>query len=900
MLDGLVAAVQAGESRALVVRGEPGVGKTALLEYLAANAPNCQIARAAGVQSEMELAFAGLHQLCMPMLNRLERLPAPQHAALSTALGMTEGSAPDRFLVGLAVLNLLSDVAEERPLLCLVDDEQWLDRASAQVLAFVARRLGAESVGLVFAARVPTDAVAGIPALVIRGLRAAEARALLDAVLTSPLDPQIGDQIVAETRGNPLALLELPRGFTADELAGGFGLPGAVRFSAELEATFRSRILALPERTRQLLLLAAAEPTGDLTLMWRAAGRLGIETDAATPAVEAELSSFATRVKFRHPLVRSAAYRAASVHERRQVHRVLAEVTDARLDPDRRAWHLASAAIGPDEDVAAELDRSADRALARGGVGAAAAFLERAATLTIDPAQRDDRALAAASAKVLSGAFDGALDLLAMAETDNLSDLQQAKADRVRAQIAFVTNHGSDAPPLLLKAAKRLERVDVALSRATYTDAMLAAMFSGHLAVGANVVDVALAAEAAPRPTGGPGPRDLLLDWLIVHYSRGYVAARQALSEVLAAFDGEPPPDEQLISVLLASSAAHYAWDDSRFEVVTSRHVELARNRGALSDIPIALSSRATALMFFGDLAGVEAVVDELQAAHNATGSSLAPYAALGLAAMRGDYDVATALIEATVAEATARGEGNGLTLAWWAEAILHNGSGNYRRAVEAAERAARFPPELISANWALVELVEAAARSGATDTATDALANLEELTSASGTDWALGLGARSRALISNGPVAERLYLESIDRFGRTRVRAELARAHLVYGEWLRRERRRAHARAQLRMAYDMFTTMGMGAFAQRAMRELKAAGDTAPQGAPPADAQRLTAQEAQVARLARDGLSNPEIGARLFLSARTVQYHLSKVFAKLAITSRSQLEHALPSEPAG
>jgi DNA-binding CsgD family transcriptional regulator len=895
ILDRLVDAVRAGESRALVIRGEAGVGKTALLEYLAANA-RCRIARTAGVQSEMELAFAGVHQLCLPMLDELEQLPRPQRTALSVALGMTEGPAPDRFLVGLAVLSLLSDAGVGRPLLCLVDDEQWLDRASAQALAFAARRLGADSVGLVFAAREPTDAVAGLPALVLRGLRGGDARALLDSVLTGPLDPRIRDQIVAETGGNPLALLELPRGLTADELAGGFGLPGAVRLSSEMEVAFRSRIEALPDPTRRLLLVAAAEPTGDSALMWRAASQLGIRPDAATAAVEAELSSFASRVRFRHPLVRSAAYRSAPLRDRQQAHLALAAATDAHLDPDRRAWHLANAAPGPDDDIAAELDRSADRAQARGGIGAAAAFFERAAALTIDPVRRGERALAAASAKVQAGAFDVAVDLLAMAEAAQLSDLQQAKADLVRAQIAFATRHGSDAAPLLLNAAKRLESIDVTLSRDTYIDAMLAAMFAGRLAAGVNVVDVARAARAARRPSDAHRLPDLLLDWLMVHYSDGYVPAAPALRDLLTALGGEPSPDDELIWLLLASGATHYAWDDDRFEVVTTRHVELTRTRGALSDIPLALSSRATALMFFGDLAGVAAVVDELQAAHDATGSNLTPYAALGLAAMRGDYDKATALIEATVADVTARGEGNGLTFAWWAEAILHNGSGDYRRALEAAERAARFPPELISANWSLVELVEAAARSGAAHTAADAVARLVELTTASGTDWALGLGARSRALVSDGAVAEGLYRESIERLGRTRVRAELARAHLVYGEWLRRERRRTAARTQLRTAHDMFEAMGMNAFADRARRELKATGDSTQEATRPSDDRQLTAQEAQVARLARDGLSNSEIGARLFISARTVQYHLSKVFAKLGIASRGQLDRVLPS----
>ena len=894
VLDRLVDAVRAGESRALVIRGDAGMGKTALLEYLAANA-HCRIARTAGVQSEMELAFAGLHQLCSPMLDQVEQLPAPQRSALTTALGMTEGPLPDRFLVGLAVLNLLADVADERPMLCLVDDEQWLDRASAQVLAFVARRLGAESVGLVFAARAPSDAVSGLPALVIRGLRGGEARALLDSVLAAPLDPRVRDQIVAETGGNPLALLELPRGLTADELAGGFGLPSAVGRLAEVEETFRARIEALPDSTRRLLLLAAAEPTGDLTLMWRAANQLGIGPEAAAPAVEAELSSFATRVKFRHPLARSAAYRSAPLQDRQLVHRALAAATDAQQDPDRRAWHRANAAAGPDEDVADELDQSAGRAQARGGIAAAAAFLERAATLTIDPAQRGERALAAASAKVQAGAFDGALDLLAMAEIERLTDLQQARVDLVRAQLAFVTSRGSDAPPLLLKAAKRLENIDVALARATYMDAMSAAMFAGRLAVGGNVFEVAGAAETAPRPPGVPRPTDLLLDWLVEHFNRGYVTALPVLRRVLAAFDEEMSADDELRWVFLAATAAYYAWDDERSQALSDRYVELARSTGALSEIPLSLSFRAIALLFHGDLVGAASVVDELRVAREATGSSLASYAELGLAALRGDVQRATALIDTTVAEVLARGEGNGITVAWWAEAVLHNGIGDYGKALDAAERASGFPPELGSSNWALPELVEAAVRSGANDTAVDAVARLVELTTASGTDWALGIGARAQALISDGDDADRLYRDSIERLGRTGVRGDLARAHLVYGEWLRRERRRVAARTQLRIASEMFEAMGMNAFAERARQELNATGDSAKVAARHVDDRQLTAQETQVARLARDGLSNPEIGARLFISARTVQYHLSKVFAKLGITSRGQLDRALP-----
>jgi len=398
VLDRFIGAVRAGESRVLVVRGEPGVGKTALLDYLVGRAPGCRVERAAGVQSEMELAFAGLHQLCAPMLDRLDHLPMPQRDALRTAFGLSAGPPPDRFLVGLAVLSLLSEVAGERPLVCVVDDEQWLARASAQALGFAARRLAADPVGLAFAARVPSEELAGFPELAVEGLRANDARALLDSVLAGPLDARVRDQIVAETRGNPLALLELPSGVKPTELAGGFGLPGAVPLAWRIEETFGRRIEALAPESRRLLQLAAADPSGDSSLVWRAAGKLGIPIQAAIPTV-AGLAEFGAQVRFRHPLVRSAAYRLASLVDRREVHGALAEVTDPKADPDRRAWHRAQAALEPDEDVAAEMGSSAGRAQARGGLAAAAAFLERAAMLTPDPDRRAQRLLAAAQAK---------------------------------------------------------------------------------------------------------------------------------------------------------------------------------------------------------------------------------------------------------------------------------------------------------------------------------------------------------------------------------------------------------------------------------------------------------------------------------------------------------------------
>jgi DNA-binding CsgD family transcriptional regulator len=901
VLDRLVAAVRAGESRALVVHGEPGVGKTALLEYLAGQASGCRVARAGGVQSEMELAFAVLHQLCAPMLDRLERLPAPQRDALRTALGLSAGPAPDRFLIGLAALGLLSEVAGDRPLVCIVDDEQWLDSASAQVLAFVGRRLGAESVGLVFGARVPTGDLAGLPELVIGGLRENDARALLDSALTGPLDALVRDQVIAEAHGNPLALLELPRGLTAAELAGGFGLPGAVPLSGSIEESFRRQLDALPIQTRRLLQLAAAEPAGDPVLVWRAAARLGIPVQAAGPAVEAGLAEFGVRVRFRHPLVRSVAYRSAPVQERQLAHAALAEVTDPELDPDRRAWHRAQAAPGPDEDIAGELERSAGRARARGGLAAAAAFLERAVMLTPDPARRAGRALAAAVTKFAAGAFDGAQDLLAVAGAGPLSEFEQARVDLLRAQLAFVTSRGGDAPLLLVRAARRLEPIDAGLARATYLDALTASTLAGRLASpGGHTLEVARATSAAPRPLHSPRVPDLLLDGLAANFNFGYAAGVPFLRQALTAFGSGMSAEEELRWLWLTTLAALHLWDDERWDMLSARYVELARKAGALSELPLALSTRSMMLLFAGDVATATGLTDEGRAVIDATGSQFAPYAAMGLAALQGRQAEVSALIEATANDVALRGEGIAMSVAEWANALLHNGLGRYPEAMRAAQQALyhqEYPgmhyPGI--ANWAAAELVEASARSGMTGIAAETFRWIAEMTSASGTSWALGVEARSRALVTEGNAAEGLYRDSIMHLDRSRVRAELARAHLLYGEWLRRRRRRTEAREQLRTAHDMLEAMGMDAFADRAGRELRATGETARKRTAAAAAnQELTAHEAQIARLARDGLSNPEVGARLFLSPRTVQYHLGNVFAKLGIASRSQLSHVL------
>jgi DNA-binding CsgD family transcriptional regulator len=891
----LVEAVRAGQGRALVVRGDPGVGKTVLLDYLAARPTpaECRVARAAGVQSEMELAFAGLHQLCAPMLDHAEGLPEPQREALRTALGVAGGPPPDRFLVGLAVLSLLSEVAAERPLICVIDDGQWLDQASAQALGFAARRLAADPVGLVFAAREPGPELAGLPELEVAGLGDEDARALLDSALAGPLDAQVRDLIIAETRGNPLALLELPRGLTPAGLAGGFGLPGAAPPAGRIEHSFARQLEALPAETRRLVQLAAADPSGDGSLVWRAAARLRIPARAAAPAEEAELAEFGARIRFRHPLARSAAYRSASFSDRQQLHEALAEVTDPLTDPDRRAWHRAQAASGPDEEIAAELAWSARRAQARGGLAAAAAFLERAVALTADPARHAERILAATQASMQAGAFGQALELLATAEAGLLDELASARLDLLRGEIVFASGLGSEAPPLLLKAAKRLEPLNLELARETYLTAWMAALFAGRLAGAGDMLEVCRAARALP-PADPPGGLDLVLDGLALVITDGPAAAAATLRRAVSTFVGaDVSAEEGLRWGWPVQAAASALWDDDAWRVMLARQVQLARDTGALAQLPIMLGALGTAVVWSGDFTAAGSLIAEAGAVCEATGARAAPFTALMLAAFRGSRAEAVPLIEATVAEATAAGQGVAVAYARWVAAILYNGLSRYEEALAAARQASEDRSALHISMWALPELIEAAVRSGDTNLAGDALARLTEFTRAGGTDFGLGIEARSRALVSDPQVAEGLYQEATERLARTQLRPELARAHLLYGEWLRREGRRTDARAQLRTAHQMLDAIGMEAFAERARRELAATGEMTRKRTVETAA-TLTPQEALIARLAVDGRTNPEIGAQLFLSARTVEWHLRKIFTRLGIGSRRELRAAL------
>ena len=898
VLDRLVDGVRAGDGRALVVRGEPGVGKTVLLDYLASRASGCRVVRAVGVQSEMELAFAGLHQLCAPMLDHAESLPAPQRAALRTAFGLSAGPVPDRFLVGLAVLGLLSEAAGERPLICVVDDEQWLDHASAQALGFAARRLAADPVGLVFAARVPGEDMAGLPELVVEGLAEGDAAALLASVLPGPLDARVRERIIADTHGNPLALLELPRGLTPAQLAGGFGLSGADPLDGRIEESFGRQLETLPRQTQRLVQLAAADPSGDPLLVWRAAGRLGIGAEAAIPAAEAGLAEFGARVRFRHPLVRSAAYRSASVHERQEMHGALAEVTDSAADPDRRAWHRAQAAPGPDEDVAAELERSAGRAQARGGLAAAAAFLERAALLTPEPERRAQRLLAAARAKREAGALDAALGLLAAVEAGPPDELRAAEAEYLRGQIADDQRRSSDAARLLLSAARHLAPLNAAQARETYLEALTAAMHVGEEFIPGGARAAAEAARTAPPAPDPPRPVDVVLDAFTVLMTEGYAAAGPALGQALGlllALDAGTSEARRwrfLSGGRAGMTIAMERCDWESLHALTAGQAQVARDMGALVQWRSATMGLVAAEIMRGEFGAAARLVEEERLIAEAAGTPPTATSALLLAAWRGREQEASGLIEATVREGTARHQGYIVDFARSLAAVLYNGLRRYDAARDAARQAWQRRPAALGP-FAVPELAEAASRTGDEPLARAALEWLSERTGATPTDWALGIEARVRALLSGGADADRSYRESIGHLARTSGRAQLARSHLLYGEWLRRQNRRLDARVQLRTAHDMLSGMGAEAFAERARRELLATGETVRKRTVETVSE-LTAQEAHIARLADEGRTNLEIGAQLYLSTRTVEWHLRKVFTKLGISSRRELRWAL------
>jgi DNA-binding CsgD family transcriptional regulator len=900
VLEALLAAARKGEGGAIVVHGEPGIGKTALLEHAVALAGDFNVLRTVGNEAEMELPYASLQEFFRPGLGEVEQLPQPQRRAVEIALGRSDGTAPDRLLVGLGLLNLLSLLSAARPVLCVVDDAQWLDTASVQAVAFTARHVSKDAVAFLFGARRLTDEVRGLPELTIAGLGDQDARNLLATALPDRVDDHVVDRLIAETHGNPLALLELPRRLTSSQLAGGFGLPVSVTLAGQIEESYRRRLAKLSPESRSLLLIVAADPTGDSGIIWRAADTLGITVEAAEAIEDDGLVEFGERAVFRHPLVRSAVYNTATPKDRREAHRALAEATDNVSDPDRRAWHRAQATVRPSEAVAGELEASAERAQSRGGFAAAGAFLERSVALTVDPARRAMRALRAAQAKRLAGALDAAFGLAVIAERGPLDDLHRAQLDALLGQLAFARNRGNEVSPLMLKAASRLEHVDLRLARDTYLDALIAALFSGHLAVEANAQEVAKAARAIPSSDQASRASDLLLEGLGLLISDGYRSGVPVLKEALNLFRGDNlSAEERLRWSWVAGSTAGFIWDHETWDLLTARQERLARDVGALSVLPITLSTRVGVCVFAGDMTTARFLLDQVQVVTDASDNRRFSNAALFVAAFRGDEREARLLIETIDRDSQARGEGLAVTVGFWATAVLCNSRGQYEEAFRAAKEALKDPNDLWYSGLATVELIEAASRTNRAEQARPALQRLAESTDASGTEWALALQTRCRALLSDGAEAEALYQEALQRLLPTRLQLDLARTRLLYGEWLRRQDRRRDARDQLRRAHRLFGQFEMSGFVGRAEAELLATGEKARKRA--VDTRfDLTPQEARVSELAARGASNQDIAEQLFISSATVEYHLSKVYRKLGVKSRTQLANVLHSARSG
>jgi DNA-binding CsgD family transcriptional regulator len=881
-----------GNAAILVLRGRQGLGKTALLDHAVSRASGYRVIRTRAVASETQLPYAALQVLCAQLLDDVGQLPSVQRDALATAMGQLRGSDPDRFLLGLATLNLLAGAAGSQPLLCIIDDAQWLDQPSAQALAFVARRLESKPVVLLFATRNQADVgtLHGLPELRLQGLPDVDTRLLLARSFPGPIDPIVADRIVEETRGNPLALLELTRAASPAEMAGGFGLSPSRDLSPQIGEELLQRVVALPPQSRQMLLAAAAEPLGDPRLLWRAAAELQLPRTAAGPLRSEGLLSLAPRVVFRCPLLRFAVHQLATDEERRDVHFALALATDPARDPDHHVWHLAHAADGPDEGLASELERLAPVARRRGGLPAAAAFLEQATVLTPHPGRVADRAIAAAEAKRAAGADHDATRLLSTAEMYLLDDQRQGRVQRQRAHISSGSN-----PDILVEAARRMQAVRPDLARTTYLEALAAAMAAGRLQPAGRSAEIAEAALMAP-PTSQPTASDRLLDGLATRLTRGREESRKPLADALEAFRTTDLSDRDTPWVGLASRVAADLWDDDAWDAFSRRAVQHAKDSGSIAHLSAALDRHAVAEVHFGGFSAASHLLAEIRAVGSTTGTGRVPHASMLITAWCGRGEQAIRRLEAARRDALSCNDGLALTMGALSAAVLFAGQGRYDEALQSAREAAEDtggPDEFEYRSWALAELVEAAARTGDLGEASLALRRLEERTVGNASQWALGTRALLRALISGDDEAERWYRQAVDRLARCNVRTQLARAQLLYGEWLRRRGRRSDARGPLRAAMNLLTTMGAAAFTERAHRELLATGERV-QARSVVASRQLTPQEIRIAAMARDGLSNPAIGARIFVSPRTVEYHLGKVFAKLGISGRGELHLVL------
>ncbi|MFE9687064.1 ATP-binding protein [Streptomyces sp. NPDC006285] len=872
----LIDAARAGRGGALVLRGEAGIGKSRLLAHVQGAAAGFCVLRVGGTQHEAELPFAALHQLCLPVLEHLAELPAHHRQALRIAFDLESGT-PDVLRVGLATLGLLTAAGQKCPVLCVVDDAHWLDAASLKALAFLARRVSTEPVTMVFAVRLPCEAseLDALPSLNVGRLSDVDAQALLAAQSHERLDAQVRDRLVAEARGNPLALLVLPR-------AGGFAPPEPSSVPHRVAHRFRTMMSSLSEQARLLLTVAGADPTGDPQLLWLAGRRLGIDLSAAGASATASgLVEFGTRVRFYHPLARAAAYDGATPDERRLAHRVLAEVTDQVSDPDRRAWHRAQAAAVPDEDIAAELERSASRARARGGVVATAAFLERAAELSLDAERRITRTVAAVRAHLDAGATDKAAALLTTVERSGLSEFQQAEADLLRGRIALTRIDDNGGPALMLRAARRFADLDPKRSRESYLEALEMSLLVGR----ANGVTDLVLAEAKTTPAHAPD----LLDALEALAANGHQAAVPLIRKALDSTEDALWDRHPALAIILAAEL----WDPDAHVRIIEWLLKNGRASGSPLVLRLGLAQAASAAALTGDLDEAMAAIAEEEAIADATGAPPVIYHRLQLAAMRGRRQEALTLFEAVTATATVMGQV--ISNVHWAGAVLHNSLGEYPEALAAARRAVA-DGELFVSGFALPELVEAAVRCGEHAAAADALASLTERTQASATRSGLGIAAYVRGLVRG---TEEDYQEAIDHLTDTPMLPYRARAHLLYGEWLRRQGRRQDCRPQLRTAHQLFSDAGLEAFSRRAADELRASGETARSRTGHARDQ-LTMQELLIARLVAAGATSKEVASRLFISPRTVDAHLRNIYRKLGVTSRRQLRERPDLRSAG
>jgi DNA-binding CsgD family transcriptional regulator len=893
----LLAAAREGRSGSVVLRAGPGLGKTYLLAALTDTCGDeIQVITVTGAEDEMAFDFAVLQRICAQLGGRVEALPDRQRQALRVAIGADAGDLPDPFLVGLAMVNVFSDAGATRPLLCVIDDAQWVDGASRQALGFAARRLLADRVVLVFATRETGggDHLDGLPSLPLAPLRDGEARALLDAVLPGRLDHQVRERLLTEAAGSPLALVELPRALSPAELAGGFGL--ARRTSRRSPATsvedaYAARYAALPEPTQLLLLIAAAEPVGDPTWLWAAADRLGVGIDAAGAAEAVGLVTVEARLAFRHPLVRVAVLRSADTAARQRVHAALAETIMGPEAADYRAWHRAHAVSAPDEATAAELFASAERAQRRGGRAAEAAFLDHGVDLTPDPTTRARRALDAAEAKLDSGDTQAAARLIETADATTVDAHHHARVALLRARLAFAGDRGREGPRLLLAAARALADHEPLVSRETYLEALMAAMIVGRLAgdVEYEPDRIAEAAGQAPSPPTPPRAVDRLLDGLVVRYRNGYAAAAPLLAEALDAYLGD-----------MAAGTADPRWHDitnricldlfdfDAYRALAERQLALLREAGELTVLPAALTTMAAAHVLDGEFDAGQALLDEAFIVSTATGAPPHRSGIALLAAHRGDEAMWRSAAARTVDDAAERGEGTEVTVAWFSQAMLNNGLARYADAADAC-RTGRAYDDVGLYGCLLLEAAEAAAYTRDFAAAREVADELTRRGAASGTESALGLAARSSALAQGERATDNEYRTAIAHLERSPLAVFRARTHLVYGEWLRRAGRNDDARAQLRLAHDQCTGMGADGFAQRAARELQAAG-----GATSTRGQRydlgLTTQERHISRLVRLGQTNAEIGAQLLISHRTVEWHLRNIYNKLGIASRREL----------